>query len=339
MSREPLIPHALILRVLDEQYSLDLNRLSYLDAGTAHAYRAEGPHGTYFLKLVPGGEYGQEMLERVRAEVPLLLALREETLERVPRPLFTRSGGDLAWVEGHPMLLYEWIEARNLGLEWQAALPGLAPLLGRLHGATERIMARIEQLPTPPEEFAFPFAEQLTRNLRHLQALPAGSRAGMAKLRQVLTPHLGRIEGLLDEAGRYQAATRTRPVPFAVCHTDAHGGNVMRDEDGRLWLIDWETARLAPPEHDLWMLGSHLKDVLPAYETALGRPAGLHFGTLAFYVCRRVLEDLAVDVQMILHEHTRPEEDAHTLSTLREYVLPDLLTVQDRLNEFRWVAG
>jgi spectinomycin phosphotransferase len=101
----------------------------------------------------------------------------------------------------------------------------------------------------------------------------------------------------------------------------------MRDPDGALWIMDWETARLAPPEHDLWMFKTHLSAVLPHYARGLGRAPRLDADLLGFYACRRVLEDLAVDVGMIVHENTRPEEDANNLEVIRRYILPSLLNL------------
>ena len=46
----------------------------------------------------------------------------------------------------------------------------------------------------------------------------------------------------------------------------------MRTPD-RLWLLDWDTARLAPPERDLWMLVASAPDCLELYGERTGRPA------------------------------------------------------------------
>ena len=135
-------------------------------------------------------------------------------------------------------------------------------------------------------------------------------------------PHADDLERLLDAARSFQRAAREREVTFVLCHTDAPGGNVMRGAAGKLWIIDWETARLAPPEHDLWMLHARLPAVLSAYEAALGHPISLDLDLLGFYFYRRVLEDLAVDVNMILHENTRGEEDKANLDVLERFILP-----------------
>nr|WP_246363482.1 aminoglycoside phosphotransferase family protein [Deinococcus budaensis] len=331
-----MIAHASLLRAVREHYGLELHTLTFLPAGTAPAYRAEGPQGRWFLKVLPNTPYGLDLLGRVRAEVPLLRTLRETgVLTWVPRLVPTRAGADLASVGEHAAALYEWIDAANLGASWTAAVPELAPLLGRLHAGTAQITARVRDLPVPPEDFGLPFEAGLLADLRSLEGVGPGDHPGLRALRDLLRPHREELGRLLHQARTFQSAARTRPHRFVVCHTDAHGGNVMRDAAGGLWLIDWETARLAPPEHDLWMLHARLSEVLPAYEEARGQRVALDPDVLGFYFTRRVLEDLAVDVRMILRGNTRPEEDEANLAVLERHILPDLARTDERLEKVR----
>ena len=46
---------------------------------------------------------------------------------------------------------------------------------------------------------------------------------------------------------------RRTDAEVVLTHGEPHPGNTMRTEDG--WrLIDWDTARIAPPERDLWSI-------------------------------------------------------------------------------------
>lgn len=70
------------------------------------------------------------------------------------------------------------------------------------------------------------------------------------------------------------------------------------------------------------MLHARLPTVLSTYEAALGRSVSLDLDLLGFYFYRRVLEDLAMDVNMILNENTRDEEDKANLDVLEQFILP-----------------
>ncbi|BDP44046.1 hypothetical protein DAETH_40150 (plasmid) [Deinococcus aetherius] len=340
MSAEPALDHAAILRVLGSAYGLAPRTLTFIPGGTAPAYRADGTHGPLFVKVLPNTAAGAVTAGRVAAEVPLLHALhRSGTLTRVPRPVPTLGGADLTEVEGHPLVAFGWIGGTSLGAGWEAALGELAPLLGRLHAGTARVTRGVSRLPVPPEDFGLPFEGGLMEDLRFLRDVPRGVRPGVHALRGLLLPREDDLRRLLSRARAFQAAARARPPPFVLCHTDAHGGNVMRDPAGELWIIDWETARLAPPEHDLWMLHARLPEVLPAYEEAVGRGVRLDPGVLGLYFCRRVLEDLAFDVDLILHHNTRPEEDEANLAVVERFVLPGLDRVEDDLDGLRRALG
>ncbi|GHF33726.1 Ser/Thr protein kinase RdoA (MazF antagonist) [Deinococcus metalli] len=325
MSAPPDLDSAALVSVVSSAFGLDVDSVTFLPTGTAHAYRAQGPAGRFFLKVMPDSPYGARVTARALAEVPLLRALRASgVLPRVPMPLPTLDGGWMAALGGLHVFAYAWIEGAAVGDGWDAARPDLAGLLGRLHGATDELMRAVPVLPMPPEDFGLPFEGGLRAAIDALPHLPPDARPEQRALRDVLAPHLDTVARVLERTVTLAAALRQRTAPQVVCHTDAHGGNVMRDAAGLLWLIDWETARLAPPEHDLWMLGPHLPTLLPAYEYGLGRPYTPDADRLRYYVLRRPLEDLEEDVRWLLHDHPAPQVAAHSLEIIARYVLPAL---------------
>jgi hypothetical protein len=75
---------------------------------------------------------------------------------------------------------------------------------------------------------------------------------------------------------------------------EPHAGNVMR-ADGVTYLIDWDTAALALPERDLWLLHDHGNaEVLRLYEDRTGHIVDT--GALAFYRLRWRVEVLIAAV-------------------------------------------
>jgi hypothetical protein len=98
-------------------------------------------------------------------------------------------------------------------------------------------------------------------------------------------------------------------VRWSCATPTIHPGNLLVGEDGQLCLLDWDDARLAPPEHDLWSgLGRRLNGesfavFLDAYLRA-GGVAALHMERFAFYLLRRFVEDMASCL------HTLLEDDA-----------------------------
>jgi spectinomycin phosphotransferase/16S rRNA (guanine(1405)-N(7))-methyltransferase len=138
------------------------------------------------------------------------------------------------------------------------------------------------------EDFAIPrraaLDAALAGRLPDPTAGPFADLAGRLVARYV--PVLGH---LLTHHDALADAARARPETFVLTHGEPHPGNFMR-VGGRLRLVDWDTALIAPPERDLWDFG-------------LGDPA-----LQDLYSLRWNLADTAV----YLHLFSRPHTDDAT---------------------------
>jgi spectinomycin phosphotransferase/16S rRNA (guanine(1405)-N(7))-methyltransferase len=103
------------------------------------------------------------------------------------------------------------------------------------------------------EDFAIPHCDTLDAALDGRLPDPAiGPFAGPAGT--LITRHAPLLRHLLAHHGALADAARTRHETYVLTHGEPHPGNFMR-ADGRLVLIDWDTALTAPPERDLWGFG------------------------------------------------------------------------------------
>jgi spectinomycin phosphotransferase len=117
----------------------------------------------------------------------------------------------------------------------------------------------------------------------------------------------------LDDLDRW--AARLAAAPAVVTHGEPHPGNVIRlpatpgaaDDTGRagprLALIDWDTAGLAPPERDLWMVATESGDEQRRYTELTGRPVDP--AVVEFYRRRWALDDLSCFVRDLRVPHRR----------------------------------
>src|SRR5204862_7013439 len=62
------------------------------------------------------------------------------------------------------------------------------------------------------------------------------------------------IEAQLDRLEAAIERARATPRPVVICHTDFGGHNALVDDHTGevVAILDWDYARLAPREHDLW---------------------------------------------------------------------------------------
>ncbi|MFI5496284.1 phosphotransferase [Actinoplanes sp. NPDC051859] len=158
-------------------------------------------------------------------------------------------------------------------------------MLGSLHSAPQADLAA--------DDFTIPHRDALT-------AEPAAAGPYSARVAALLADHAAPIQRLL---ARYDSLVSTVDRSgFVPTHGEPHPGNTMRTADG--WkLIDWDTALLAPPERDLWLLGGDPAD----YTAATGievRPE-----LLELYRSRWLIADVCVDADRFRRPHTGTAED------------------------------
>lgn len=89
---------------------------------------------------------------------------------------------------------------------------------------------------------------------------------------------------------------RATPRPDVICHTDFGGHNALVDDHtGEIAaILDWDFARLAPREHDLW---AAFDEPDPrAYLDAYGRDVGLDPTHLEYALLARAVRDATARV-------------------------------------------
>lgn len=101
------------------------------------------------------------------------------------------------------------------------------------------------------------------------------------------------FDDLLDSTHR----VRAHPV---ITHGEPHPANLM-SVDGRLMLIDWDTAALAPPERDVALIATADNDGVDRYQQATGRE--LDHAVITLYRLRWYLDDLASAVRLFRNGH------------------------------------
>jgi len=173
---------------------------------------------------------------------------------------------------------------------------GVLKMLSDLHRAPEEIRRR-----APTDDFV----------LAHRDALfdpwPAPAGPFAARAEALIAAHAGPVRELLARYDRLVAAAD--PARAVLTHGEPHPGNTMRTAEG--WkLIDWETALVAPPERDLWLLG----DDLSLHSTATG--IAIVPEMLTLYRLRWQLTDLCVDLHRFRRPHTGTADDVESWKLL-----------------------
>ncbi len=272
------------------------------------AYRAAGEDGrTYFLKVydktLPTTRF---FVERIDAYMPALARLSASPLlrGRIAAPVAALDGSFRAETGDDVCVLFMYVNGAVPGIQGITRMQTeeLAQTLALLHtaGETDAIAS-----PALAEDISLPFCGQL-----------AGFLSGLTKERgqlgQIVSPNADLLRSAIQETLRLRDTLRLNYAPIVLCHGDAHGNNVIQSE--RLVLVDWEDLRLAPAEADLFIHAWHPHgDALLQAYSAARQGYRINRALLHFYVLRRRIEDVWVDIQRLTQEAPGEEETAKLL--------------------------
>lgn len=306
-----------VLALLASEYGIVSGRALPVAGGfsTKAAYRVAADDGMeYFLKVydrtLPTTRFS---VERMDLYMPVLdwLSRTPALRGRILTPVPARNGAFKAQTAGEAYALFLYVPGSAPGIDGmsRAQTVELAQTLALLHEAGDGVPF---DTPGLAEDISLPFLGRLSQFLDDMGA-------GLPALTRQIAPHVGLLRAAISEAQRLRDTVRQGHSPLVLCHGDAHGNNVIQAE--RLVLADWEDLRWAPAEADLFIHAWH-----PHADTLLGAYAAARRGyrvnaeLLHFYVLRRRIEDIWVDIQRLTEEAPGEAEAAALLGYVRQSV-------------------
>jgi len=329
--------HSSLLPTIRQVYNLSLENLQFLLRGWGGAcYSAEAPDGTrYFLKFHDKAESLALAASSRAFYLPLTYQLHhKKILPHIPHPIPTRDGRLWLQVDPYALVITNFIEGDLIGF---GALPNktlstLAFQVGILHTCLPSL-----EFDQPFQEgFQISFESILSQFLTCVPILDIVETPSIEAMRSALLPRRAEIQGALNHLKRLQAYAQSSQPSMVVCHTDIHGGNLMTGCNEKLYLLDWENAMIAPPEHDLMFFAGEpgfFETFLPIYARQAGS-SRIDLKLLEFYFFHRALEDLADFVLRIRSGTSTPEQDHADLQECID-ILDSMLQIQKTLEDIR----
>lgn len=299
MLEKPDIPDSAIIACLQADYSLTAE-LTFLPIGAdrhSAVYRAfTAGSAAYFVKL-RGGAF-----DEMTIHIPKLL--HDGGITQVIPPLATQSGALWTTVADFMLAVFPFIEGRDAyevamldrhWVEFGQALQGIHATV-----LPPEIAARIQR------EAYTPHYREAVRRFLQTTAETTYDDPVAAGLSALLQRQQDTIMTLVNRAETLATMLQAQSPPFVLCHADIHAGNILIDNSGRLYIVDWDTLIFAPKEHDLMYAGGgqfpnhrspHEEETLfyQGYTTAQPDPAGL-----AYYRYERIVQDIMAYCEQIL---------------------------------------
>jgi spectinomycin phosphotransferase len=343
MRFESVIDRPALVETIRQAYGYSVSSLTFFPEGTVGShYIADCKAGQrYFVTLLNDGALATIQAGRL----DFILALRSSLYERglfTAQPALHRTleGKLKAEFNGQPLTVSEFILGGNIWDCWPpdpALGAELGQLAARLHNTTPDLGMDVPYI----EKFTLPFESVLHKTLADLDAQSLLNRPGQRTLRDLVLPRRDTLLRMLAHLRELGETARQLNPPLVLVHTDMHGGNLIRTPEGKLIVVDWEGAMLAPAEFDLFMFMSAGFDSMLSEYFRVARSPRLYPELFAYYFYRRNLEDIADFLFSILYENTTDEQDQVELGYLQHDCLdawPSIETaaqyVRERLRPF-----
>jgi spectinomycin phosphotransferase len=289
----------LISDCLKVNYGIDVEVLTPLSLGAdvdAFLYKAEAyNHSQCFVKIKRG-------LQNNTCAIVMSL-LRNAGIQHIIPIVKTLSGESNQLLGNFTVMVMPYIEGKD------GFSRDLTDDQWILFG---RVMREIHEIDVPPpiqslirrESFS-PNARQFVRSLYdHIQSQPDRDEIA-AIFSSFMIAQKVEILRIVDRAEQLSQEVQSQSLQFVLCHSDIHAGNVLLDEGGSLFIVDWDAPILAPKERDLMFVGGGVGNVWnrAREEELFYRGYGsvvVNRVAMAYYRYERIVHDIAEYGQLIL---------------------------------------
>jgi spectinomycin phosphotransferase len=245
MLEKPDIDDTTIMAALNENYSIQADRIEFLPVGndaSAWAYRVDAENqDTYFLKV------RDELSSPAGVLVPRFL--RDRGIEQVLAPLPTNDRELWTRLGDFVLILYPFIAGR------EAMDVGMSEAQWREFGS---IMRQIHAAEPAPElsghlmrETFLPKWSQTVREIKQRVYAPSLEDPYQKELAAVWKEKAETIQMVLERAERLGGQLQEADLKFVICHADIHSANILLTQDRAMFIVDWDGTCLAPKERDL----------------------------------------------------------------------------------------
>lgn len=301
-----------ISNVLKTQFDVECSDIVKTIGGlSASAYKIKTKNDNFFLKV-----YNKKLtqtplwIENIDNYMPVLLWLNKNTKlqGKIIHPIATNNGGYRYEDEEYVYILFDYIEGKTIAKNplTYTQITEIAEIMAYLHSYGQQIPINMDRI---RENFDVHFCYSLENYIADNYATSPDD------IKEILQPCLEQLKSKIDETKSLSNKVKQKDNKMVLCHTDAHGWNLMQSD--HIVLVDWEGMKLAPAEADLFMFAikdywdiflKHYKNIRPEFE--------LDQDMLSFYTLRRKLEDIWAFLESILYDDLPCERRISALAYL-----------------------
>ena len=314
LSEPTTLPRAALIDALYVAWSISVDSIEYAAIGAgSHHWSVTDVEGQRWFVSADEAKTA-ETADTLRRAYDTASSLRAAGLDFVLAPLPNAGGSTVTPVSGWQVTVRRYIEGHGgTWGEWadEARHLAAAAIIGRLHQAS------------PPAElplwqFDVPLRTELVDALDHLDE-PWASGPYAERCRNQLRTSTDLLSDLFERYDELAHLLRASSEPWVVSHGEPHPGNFVTSTSGDLYLIDWDTVRLAPRERDVWLLCGENEAAMRAYLDNANQPE-LRPEVLELFRLRWRLQDICVNVAWLRAPHDDSDDSRLALQYLSESI-------------------
>lgn len=303
---------------LHTQYSLKPKRARFLPYGECGWVYLVEADTNYVLKLTqPGLCTGSGFKESI-IKTHMALYYDYGIRQISEPPLRANSGQYINQLGEYEAILLPYIEgtpALEVGLTEQHQRK-LGSLIATLH----RCKLHEEEAP-PAEVFSVQLARLLGDMLRHTATIEGHTNDIQQNLIHVLReryPQLKKMAAQFAALAQVLRQDTSLAENFVLCHSDPSSGNIIISPDDNVYLIDWDTPIMAPPERDLFHLRQWATAV-ESYKSVMGTTE-LDNRVLHYYQLEWDIQEIVDYGSRMLYFEQSDSQNEHDWSELQDHM-------------------
>lgn len=324
MLEKPELKDEQIINCLRDEYGLGAANISFLPLGAdvnSSVYRVVTKDGTnYFVKLRKGDLFNE-------ASVVIPNFLSTLGIKQVIPPLTTQTGQLWANINPFIVILYPFVGG-HAGLDIKMSNQQwfeFGTALKQFHTVDlpANITSSIQR-----DDFSPGWRDTVKIYLERVEKETFNEHVEI-EAADFLKSKKDETLDVVKRAEQLVQMLREEPPEFILCHSDIHGYNLLIDNNGALYIVDWDALIFAPKERDLMFIGGGHGDsgYTPQEEEAMFYQGygqtNINQIAIAYYRYERIIMDIADDCDIIFLSDEGEENRTAALEDLKNKFLPN----------------
>jgi spectinomycin phosphotransferase len=317
------IKDAQIINCIQDEFGLGVESISLLSLGAdvdTSVYRVIDKNGiNYFVKL------RRRNFDEASVTIPSFLSA--SGIKQVIPPFTTQKGQLWANIDPFKLTLYPFVDGQA-GLEIKMSREqwfefGIA--LKRFHTTDipPNITSSIQR-----DDFSSRWRDTVKMHIKRVEEEVFNEHL-QVEAADFLKSKKSETLDVIKRAEQLARMLQKEPPEFILCHSDIHGYNLLIDNNGALYIVDWDGLLFAPKERDLMFIGGGHGDsgYMPQEEETMFYKGygetNVDQVAIAYYRYERIILDIVDDCDLIFLSDEGEEIQTAALEDLKNKFLPD----------------